>query len=338
MMVACTTTERLSGSALLNINVLGPSSGALVLEDPDGTRVRLDPRSKIRLTMVDGSRTEWMKAGQLSVTNDGWLYNGDRGYLYVADVDSIEIENVDGVSTYFLTLGIVAASAIIIAVVVIAAQGSGGGSGSNTSEPRIRTGSSNGRVARPPFGPALPGNDEYYGPWIDPFQPGFSFQLVGPSNREIEPPSDAPTRLFTDGAVRRSRFAPLLQVEGGYGFDRRTTGGLSIGFGFAFSDMIEVSAGLRLSDLAGPQRFTLGYVRAGGNFRFDADDLVGAPIALDVAFGEDGFAQLRVVWGMRLRFSGRFELGLLPLNPVLASVDDQLYFDFPSMLQLGYRF
>ncbi len=153
-----------------------------------------------------------------------------------------------------------------------------------------------------------------------------------------EPDGSSPIRLFTRDAARRSAFAPLVHLELGYGLDVRTGGGFSVGGGLAVAQMFEVSGGVRLTNAVGPGRSLLGYVRVGGNFPFEAGDVFGAPIALDVAFGEIGLSQMRVVWGFRWRIDGRLEISILPVNPLMSVLDDGVYWDFPSTLQVGYRF
>ena len=331
LLASCTTTEQIDGGALAALGNREPASGPLVLEGLDGERIRLDPRSKIRLILRDGRQSDWVPARRLAVTKDGRVVDGRR-QLRLDQVETVEVDNVDGVKTYFLTVGIVAVAAAAIALLVASQKGDGPKAVPATSAraaPRVVTG-----APVPWF---------YNDPWIYPPAPGFVVPIGGgpPPGRQRRPalpPNEGPTRLFTESAVRRSAFAPMMQFEAGYGFDPRTGGGLSIGGGFAIQQMFEISGGLRLSDITGPQRFTLGYARVGGNFPFEASDEFGAPIALDVAFGGDGFAHLRVIWGFRWRFASQFEVALLPANPMLSLVDDELYLDFPTMLQVGYRF
>ena len=351
-MLACTTTETIDGAALNALRQLDPAAGALVLEDPNGQRIRLDPRSKVRLILRDGRQTDWVKAGRLAVTEDGRVVDGKR-YLALDQVETVEVENVDGVKTYFLTVGIVAVAAALVALAVMAGQGDDDGKmpgiGGSDDPPRLDTRTPG------PGGPRFAAGGQawfYADPWLVPPSPTFIVPIGGrppaarspngpPAGPNGGPPAPGPpTKLFSESAVRRSRFAPMLQFELGYGFDERTGGGLGVGFGFAIAQMFELSGGVRLSDLYGPQRFTLGYVRAGGNFPLEAGDVFGAPIALDVAFGDQGFRQMRVLWGFRWRLDNQFEVALLPANPQLNRVaeDGELYWDFPSQVQLGYRF
>ena len=332
MTVACSTTDRIDAGALEALRGRISSSGPLVLEDPQGERIRLDPKSDIRLILSDGRQTEWVPASRIAVTEDGRVVDGNR-YLDLADIETVEVKNVDGVKTYFLTVGIVAVAAALIALVVAKSKGDGGQRSAPTAIPA-------GTPRQPRY--AAAGTAWFYtDPWFYPRGPTFVFPIAGgraAPNEQSEPPSQEPTKLFSRTAIRRSSIAPLMQLELGYGFDSRTGGGLSVGGGFALNQMFELTGGLRLSDLAGPQRFTLGYVRAGGNFPMEADGVFGAPIALDVAFGGDGFAHMRVIWGFRWRFPSQFEVAILPANPQLNLVDGDMYWDFPSMLQVGYRF
>ena len=333
-MVACSTTERISGASLNALRYGGPSTRSLVLEDPNGTRIRLDPNSEIRFLLRDGRRTDWIQAGGLAVTGDGRIIDGDR-QLPIDQVETVEIENVDGVKTYFLTLGIVAVAAALIAMAVISAEGGDSSSSSSDGQPRIATGGTQ-RTRAPRVGGSAWIHAD---PWLYPGQPAPGFVVpVGGAPAGPPAPVESPNQLFSTGAIRRSSVATLLQLELGYGFDERTGGGMSVGAGFAFAHMFELTGGFRLNDLAGPQQISMGFVRAGGNFPFEAGDGFGAPIALDVAFNGQGFAQMRVLWGFRWRFGGQFEIALLPANPQLNRVNDQLYWDFPSQVQVGYRF
>ena len=334
----CTTTDRIGGDALTALQYTDPTIGTLVLEDPDGQRIRLDPRSKVRLILFDGRQTDWLPAKRLAV-RDGRIFDGNR-HLNIEDIETVEVENIDGVMSYFLTVGAVAVAAAVIALIVTSSKGGESKGGNATAGP----------VDPPPTAGEAPryaaaGAPWFYAdPWLYPPRPTFYIPLGGPripTRSSESAPSDtaeAPNRLFTEAAVRRSSFSPLMQFELGYGFDGRNGAGLSVGGGFAINQMFEISGGLRLSDMTDPQRLTLGYVRVGGNFPFEAANEFGAPIALDVAFGGDGFAHMRVLWGFRWRFSGRFEVAVLPANPVLSLRDDEVYWDFPSMLQVGYRF
>ncbi len=338
LLFACTTTEQIDGAALQALRNRRPSAGPLVLEDPGGVRIRLDPSSKIRLTLDDGRRTEWVSAERLAVTEDGRLIDGDR-YLNLDEVVTVEVENVDGVETYLVTVGAVVVAAAAIAIAVLSSKSKGSGSGGRARAVPAAA------AAGPRIEPRYPVGTPwfYHDPWLHPVRPAFVFPIAGGGARRagddprtVDPM--APNRLFTDAAVRRSTISPLLQLEAGYGFDPRTGGGLSVGGGFAIEQWFEISGGLRLNDVAGEQRVSFGYVRAGGNFPFDADDVFGAPIALDIGISGEGFRSARVLWGFRWRFPSRLELAFLPANPMLIEDDGETYFDFPTMLQVGYRF
>ena len=334
---SCATTERIDGRALADLGNGGPASRSLVLEDAHGQRIRLDPRSKVRLFLADGSDTPWLDAGQLSVTEDGWVVAGDER-IHLDDINTVEVENIDGVRTYFLTLGFVVIAAALVALAVVAKEGPkfkgmrlGSASGSRVPAPRVRTV----RPLRAPLRGSGPGrsNVHRYGRfWVNPPRGGVRPPVVPPTR------PTPPTRVFTDGARRRSTLAALMQLEMGYGADPRTGIGLGIGVGLAIHQMFEVSAGLRALESTSTRPSALGYFRVGGNFPFEAADRFGAPIALDVAVGEQGFAHMRIIWGFRWRVAGRAEFAVLPVNPQMTLVDSTLYWDFPTTVQLGYRF
>ncbi|MEL7368305.1 MAG: hypothetical protein AAFN74_05290 [Myxococcota bacterium] len=326
--VACTTTERIDSGALAALAGRRPSSHSLLLESPSGDRIRLGPRSKVRLLLIDGRSTAWIPAERLAVTRDGRVSDGLR-QMHLDQVESVEVDNIDGVKTYFVTAGVVGVVAALIAWAVISGDGDGAMPSSGSDRPTA--GPSQRRLG---IGSALYLYDD---PWLHPGRPGYIPLYFGSD----APPEDeglSATQLFTPGAVRRSTFAPLLQLEGGFGFDERTGGGFGVGGGFALYEMFELSGGVRFARLT-DVRETLGYARIGGNFPFEAGDVFGAPIALDIAFSPDrGFAQMRVVWGVRWRFQGQFELSLLPVNPTLTELENDTYWDFPTSLQLSYRF
>ncbi|MEM7679317.1 MAG: hypothetical protein AAF449_25370, partial [Myxococcota bacterium] len=120
--VACSTTERIDGSALAALAGRRPSTHSLLLEGPAGERVRLDPNSKIRLVLHDGRVTGWLAADRLAVTRDGRIIDGLR-QMHLNQVETVEVDNIDGVKTYFVAVGVVGVVAALIAWAVISGEG-----------------------------------------------------------------------------------------------------------------------------------------------------------------------------------------------------------------------
>lgn len=343
-MFACTTTERVDAQSLLALRARGPSSKPLTLQTADGRRVRLDPQSKLQFLMKDGTKTSPIAARHLAITSDGMIQNGQKR-LSLDDVKQVEVKNVDGVKSYFLTVGIVGVAAVVVAAAMTE------DANNRKRPPIVGRPASPERVARPSprirtraWRP-IPRHrhrfvdtyDYHYGYW---YGYGYHAPYFSRTQTVSTPaPSSAPSvqKLFTPYASRKSTFSMMLHTDAGYSFDRRNGTTLGVGLGVAVMDMFELSGGARFSRLATDDNNAVAYLRAGGNFPLEASDLLGAPIHLELGFNGDGFQQMRVVWGLRFRFHP-VELAVLPFNPQLSQFEDQTSWDFPTTLQVAYRF
>ena len=310
---ACTSTDQLGRGALYRLTGGGVAHRPLLLEDERGNRSRLDPGSRVRFR-VGVEASEWISADELEVTSDGLLLHRGRA-LALERVDGLEVERFDGVKSYFLTAGIVVVAAALIAYAVGSGGGSSGSSEASTAE------------SAPAPAPSFAGGVDV---WV---------QFTGLGAPPVESVLGAPAEvrpLFSEGALRRATATGLVQLQLGQAFEAGGPRSWGLGVGVELFQAFEVSGGARVLE-RGEAREVLGYLRAGGSFPFTLDDTFGAPIALDVAVSQDGFRQMRVVWGARYRFEP-FELAILPLNPELNRAGEEVFWRFPTSVLLGYRF
>ncbi len=88
----CTSTRTITSDGLRPLR--HPVSGkAVLLDTPDGGRVRVDANSRVRFTLNGGQKTPWLKARNLRTGSQG-LFVGGRVRLGV--LDGLEASNLSG--------------------------------------------------------------------------------------------------------------------------------------------------------------------------------------------------------------------------------------------------
>jgi hypothetical protein len=103
----------------------------LVLRDAMGRAARLGPNSDVRFLRADGNWTAWLPGGELCVspTAVNRCLDARHGGLPWQFVQGVEVRNLDGVSTYFVVLGVVVLIAAVVIMVAAGGKGGGGGGG-----------------------------------------------------------------------------------------------------------------------------------------------------------------------------------------------------------------
>ncbi|HXI59399.1 MAG TPA: hypothetical protein VNO55_25205 [Polyangia bacterium] len=281
--------------------------------------VHMGPRSWVRFRRDDGTRTRWVQAGTLFVSEQAIVVPG-RPVLTGAlpepterlnwrAIQSIEVNDVDlarsagGLvgGTGLVVLAITADAVLMLAVASV--TGHGGGEGPFT---RGVTELVSDQVLK------RPENDPPVNPWRAPPSPRLA---------PVEPLVSRP--LFAPSAWRRDLF--LFTVGSEVGLASGTSSGAvgAIAVGVRFVHVVEVAAGVRglPQPTFGRQRFSSvasePFVRAGLHLDLDA-----ARRCALVVGGEAGYldraAQLRLVYGFRLRPTDSLQVGFYPWNPVKA--------------------
>jgi len=105
----------------------------LVLESSDGDRVRVGPNSRVRFLRTDGYWTDWVDGDDLCVSREvvARCPDGPEGVEGVRwkYVDGVEVENLDGLTTYAVVVLTTAVVAAVVVLVVLSAKGGGGSGG-----------------------------------------------------------------------------------------------------------------------------------------------------------------------------------------------------------------
>ncbi len=360
---SCRSTHHLTGSYGVPAFTLAEPT---VLFDDAGEPVRLEPRSRLEFE-VDGEWTPPVAAGALLVDGDAILVPTQEGApprrILQTDITGLRVDNLDGPKSYALTVG---ATVLVAAALLYALAAMGGDDedddddddddDDNESEEREGRGKAaapaSKRKARPVAAPVADPDDPTEGTAGDALvfaieatqdMLALARAIERNENEAALERTEGPQPLFLPSAKRRSEMIGVFVVSGGVaGFSDPVGFTGDVAFGLRFVEAFELMGGVRgyggqrADEDDGAALF--GFGRISGHYTLDAYDDWGAPIGVDVAFGEEGFQQVRVVWGVRYRFSRFFEVQLHPLNPQLTRIDKKLFWDAPSSLQMGVRF
>ena len=162
--------------------------------------------------------------------------------------------------------------------------------------------------------------------------------------------------LFTALARRRANYRGLVALEGGSTFSGRGSQASVFG-GVRLLDVFEAGLGVHwwwpnlfaqtpflsnaplspaVSKYAPLIFWTL---RLGCNFDLDADRRVLVPVHLELGTDFGGHAQVRLAWGLQVRFFDQLFVALRPFNPQYTSGQTSVAnWQFPTTLELGSAF
>lgn len=333
--VGCYSTRSVHGPEMSRI-----ARGARVVYTTDGMRARVDPNSRVRFYRADGSVTPWIKAGDLSVSDDGVMLGTTQAGidgLRWSDIDFAEVNNLSG----GYTLVVVAGSALIVALVIAAAKG--GGDAPDCSGVSCGGIYHVGPTYVPvgPIGPTPPSRG-IDGPRRSGRTRGYALARPGFE----QPRAEGARELFNYNQRRRAgmKFNTALTVDGD--LDGPGEWYESLYGGVRFVDMFELGGGVRRqhtvvqgeSPLAGDSLF-YPFGRAGLHMELDAGQRVAVPTFVEYGLtGRDSY-MLRIGWGVRIRVTDEVYFGLFPVNPVLTrdALGNQSW-SYPSGIELGSTF
>ncbi|MDY0000671.1 MAG: hypothetical protein RBU30_05210 [Polyangia bacterium] len=129
----CYHTRAVSVQSLSGVE-RGNHTHELLFVSPEGQRVRLGPRSKIRFLRTDGLWTAWVRGYDLRVNAEGVFHRGrphdyQLAGLRWSQVRGVEVENLNGAKTYGVVLGATIIVAAVLVMLLGAGKGGGGGGG-----------------------------------------------------------------------------------------------------------------------------------------------------------------------------------------------------------------
>lgn len=301
----------------------GSRSREVVLRSGERGHVRIGPGSWVRFRRVDGAMTAWVEAKTLHVAPDCLVVGSPRVddalVLRWDDLQGVEVNDVDAGRT---AIGIVAGTSMVIlaaaaelTVVVALSALTGGHFNGDVG------------ITRGAFEAVLDKVGER--PENDP-------DALAPSDQ----PDDAlnainliaASPLFAAEARRRDivRFGAGVEMglESGGGVLRSEA---TVNAGLRLLNVLEVSGGLSMlgsplgaNDGLQPTLPTTGNpgatrlvprARLGLHLDLDANRRIALALGQQVGISTGGWVDLRTDWGVRLRVSDRFQLGIHPFNP-----------------------
>ncbi len=138
---ACNTLGTVSHNSLLAAleRPTKPVDGPIVATTKDGGSARIDPRSRIRFELNDGTVTPWISARKLRTSATG-ISVGKKLIAYWSEVRLAEVENLSGPK---VLAGVVAVAAVIVIVAIMLKGkgklgGLGGSSGHSGKSGKVR--------------------------------------------------------------------------------------------------------------------------------------------------------------------------------------------------------
>jgi hypothetical protein len=239
---------------------------------------------------------------------DGAIYL--RGGALMADVASVDVENLSGARTFGITVAAIAVSVILIPVLALGRADPGAVGESPADD------APDAQAERRTAG-AAPASD-----------------LLG-------------ARLLSPAARRRAivRLVPTLEI----GADPLASGWLmdAATFGVRLFEVFELGGGARHLRVplagGGPRSRAMGFARLQGHFDLDARRRFALALGLDVGGGGDVTVQARVALSFRVRVARQLFAGVFLFNPTYTlfagpSTRAASGFTFPSGVELGAAF
>ncbi|MCA9549397.1 MAG: hypothetical protein KC933_05130 [Myxococcales bacterium] len=285
-----------------------------------------------RAQLPDQSWTGWMDGETLLAASRRGL-ELESGVLW-RDITDAEVRNFSGGKT----LGLIIGGAAIIAAVAALTDGKPGRVLAETARATARVTYMTTVLTvhnRPVH------CYRYADPWIDP-----DAVVDGPVQPSLQEPTSGGTRLFTGVTRRRAdiEVVPSLQsmatLSAPEGLEQ--TAALSL----RLAKVWELGGGLRAAALAAPGaaepelRF-IGFGRAGLHLNLDANHRIAVPLSFDIGAGQGVLLQTRLNFGLRIRLTDDFSLGVSAPSPTLTRMRTGLNgvksrWSFPAGLELAF--
>ena len=262
-----------------------------------------------------------------------------------SDLQAVQVANVSGGKTFFMTLVVTAGNAAIGVVLLSAAalgavssvrwgeagprfSGSGRGASAAVQTASLFVPRSGGQPARTDDRPR--GEQE-----------GVDWQTGQPP-----PPGERSQRLFSRSRLRRSIVNPMFTVNSGVDARRPEVLTSSLATTLRLGEAYEIGGGVRhlwlrtTDDHAGVQSLG-GFFRLGMIFGLDAARRFDMSLNFDLGGGRDVDFEFRVNFGLRVQVGRGLYLGVYPFNPRYANYSGDLAqsqpnWTYPSSLELGW--
>jgi hypothetical protein len=167
----------------------------------------------------------------------------------------------------------------------------------------------------------------------------------------LEPPSADGARPLFDGMARRQS---IVRVVGSFDGERDLSDAARTHLGLAavvrLYNFVELGGGLRWlgtipsADGTGGHRDLIPFARFGIHAELDAHRRFAFPFAIDMGGGGDVAFYTKLVFGLRVRVTEAWSLGLYAFNPTLVAykeksgLADRAKWSFPSGLEMTFAF
>lgn len=315
----CYTTSATGGKQALRLGA-GGSAREILLPNGSLTGIRVRPSSWIRLSLRDGSATRWFEARNVRVAEGMLLGHGcaarrgiecERTVMVASrDIAKIEINDFDMGDTL---IGIAAGTSVVVAAAAVEAcllvaleAVTGGRLNSDLGITRAAI-----EAAVKPAG-RRPAET----PWEEQ-----------PDTAPPDPELVAHARpLFSRQAERRDWVRLMLSSEAGFD-DARPSPSAGVVATLRLWNVLELGGGLRFAGQAtselenGRLVRPIPFLRYGLHLDLDARRQVAIPLLVDHGWA-DGGSCVRLTFGVRVRLTERFSLGIFPFNPVWSPAPD----------------
>lgn len=277
----------------------------IVLRDKDRARVRVTPRSRIRVQIDGGHYTRWMSATDLRLRPEG-LVAGDV-VLHWEEIHGLEVNDFDLGRTIIGTAG----GTTVIVLAAVAESLVIGGIAAATG----------GRVQISQIG--------LTSATVDAVVDLATSTHLDDAPLVLAPAAPEPELalrsrpLFAGAARRRSIVRASIASEAGVGWAEVGAHAESgVTGAFRLFGSLELGAGLRYQHrpIGDPAPSGISpFIRCGLHLDLDAARRIALPALVEIGVGRSTVSDVRLVWGVRIRLSDKLQLGIHPFTPIVYS-------------------